>query len=124
MWDTVNVSELVGKTFIKVEKAKDASDLYFIMADGTGYRMYHPQDCCENVYLEDVAGDLEDLVGSPIVSATEDTDEITPKDVWHDDCFKWTFYNIATAKGWVTLRWYGESNGYYGVGVDIEKVEM
>ena len=30
----------------------------------------------------------------------------------------WTFYTIRTNKVTITLRWCGESNGYYSVDVD------
>jgi hypothetical protein len=135
MRDIVEIGEFIGKTFMRVQKIKlgtaytrdgDIVVLVFEMKDGTKYRMYHDQDCCEYVYLEDVIGDLKDLVGVPILKASEDsnTDEMDgtgPLDD-NDESHTWTFYNISTIKGTVTLRWYGTSNGYYSESVDIEKV--
>ena len=71
--------------------------------------------------MEDVCGNLDDLIGSPILRATEDTSDKNPEGVKpeYQDSFTWTFYNIATAKRHVPIRWYGESNGYYSESVDF-----
>ena len=87
--------------------------------------MDHDQDCCEDVSVEDIAGNIQDLIGSPILQAEESTSDETPEGVKpeYQDSFTWTFYKLATVKGYVTIRWYGESNGYYSESVDFEKVE-
>jgi hypothetical protein len=121
----VNVSEMVGKTFGRIERIGSDDELHFHMVDGTHYRMYHSQDCCERVYVEDIVGDLDDLVGSPLVRAEERTSktfENSDPNAFRDDAYMWTFYEFATIKGSVTIRWYGESNGYYSIGVDLVHV--
>jgi hypothetical protein len=126
----VNISEMVGKTIVRINHISNnvfikGDELHFHMEDGTHYRMYHSLVCCERVYVEDIVGDLDDLVGSPLVRAEERKSDYfvnCDPDVFRDAEYMWTFYEFATIKGSVTIRWYGESNGYYSVGVDLEHV--
>lgn len=127
-----SITDLIGKTLIKIDKTQDQEDdnecIIFTCQDGTRYKMYHSQDCCESVRVEEIIGDLNDLIGYPIVKASEDTsnqdsENAKKDDHDEDDSFTWTFYNIATTKGHVTIRWYGESNGYYSESVDFIKLK-
>jgi hypothetical protein len=72
------------------------------------------------VYLDDVSGDLQDLVGEPILQAEEVNGQI-PANFTPDkhESYMWTFYKLATRKGYVDLRWFGSSNGYYSESVDF-----
>lgn len=115
---SVHLEDLIGRTIVEISGISDRSDVVnFICSDGTEYRMMHHQDCCESVSLEEVIGDCNDLIGSPIVVSEEST---SSGNCDYDSC-TWTFYRFATVRGWVYLRWYGSSNGYYGEGVSFEK---
>ena len=81
------------------------------------HRFEHAQDCCESVWLESIDGDLADLVGEPITMAEEVSSDRDDRLENSDDSYTWTFYKFATAKGFVTVRFYGTSNGYYSEGV-------
>lgn len=110
-------STLLGKTITKIVVADDNSTVDFLTSDGVQYHMYHCQDCCESVYLEDVVGDLEDLLNTPITVAEVSTEDC-PDGEW-GDISGWTFYKLATVKGYVDLRWLGSSNGYYSIDVSF-----
>ena len=112
---------LLGKTVTKIEGAvEESKEILFTLENGDIFRMYHEQDCCEDVRVEDVGGDINDLVGNPILLAEEVTSE---GELECSDTCTWTWYHFATVKGYVTIRWYGESNGYYSERVNCEWVK-
>jgi hypothetical protein len=118
----VDISELVGKTLYSITGAEvRGHEILFNATDGSMYKMYHEQDCCEDVYLEDICGDISDLLGTPILLAEEVVNSESPRDYTCYGC-TWTFYKLVTNKGAVTLRWYGESNGYYSERVNIKRL--
>lgn len=122
-----SVSQLLGKTIVDIDGGKKGgSYITFKTSDGEKYEMYHQQDCCESVFIEDICGDINCLIGSPILKAEEsinpeESNELDPPD-GSDYSNTWTFYIFATIKGYVTIRWYGSSNGYYSESVTFCKV--
>ncbi len=83
-------NDLEGKTLkhIQWSTSEGNSDHIIFYVDdrvGTEYELYHMQECCEQVYVEDICGDLEDLFGVPILKAEQssnndlDQNSIDPK---------------------------------------------
>jgi len=118
------MNKFIGQTVKEIKKTD--SEILFICESGDRFIMYHSQDCCEWVSIDDISGDLNDLIGSPILKFEERTSG-EPQEGQEVDkylTFTWTFYTIATVKGYVDIRWYGESNGYYSESVDFEEVKQ
>lgn len=122
MFDNYDVSGLIGRTVTAITcgsapLATGAASATFTFDDGSHLRMWHDQDCCEDVSLADIVGDLADIIGAPLVMAEEVSSAARPEDAPEgsggDSSETWTFYKFATVKGYVTLRWCGSSNGYY-----------
>lgn len=124
-YDWYNVDVMKDKVLSRVYQ-KDDDELHFHTEDGEHYVLYHSQDCCEHVYIESIVGDLSDLVGTQLLvseevdsegmNIPEDPDGYTP------ESFTWTFYKFATIKGYVDVRFYGSSNGYYSESVSFVKI--
>ncbi len=115
----MDISVLKGKTLKGICRSEDRVE--FFVSDEEIYQMYHQQDCCESVIIEDICGELEWLVGSPILIAEERSNSDGGQNC--RDSETWTFYELATLKGSVTIRWYGTSNGYYSESVDFERIK-
>lgn len=118
--------DLQGRMLCKVVNLNN-DELRFHLTEDHYVRMYHRQDCCESVSIEDIAGDLDDLVGTPLllaeeVSNYEPEEKTVDEDSYYSESETWTYYRFRTIKGSVDIRWYGTSNGYYSESVDIEIV--
>jgi hypothetical protein len=114
------MAQMLGKTFVQVTGSVGGDEMTFETAQGERFMFAHEQDCCERVRIEDVCGYLQDLCGEPMLVAEEVKGE-TPVDFDEGDheSVTWTFYKFATRKGYVDVRWLGESNGYYSEGVSL-----
>lgn len=110
---------LIGVTLARIEGLKKTSnEVKFITESGEVVKMFHQQDCCEYVCIEDICGDVDDLIGYPLTMSEKVSNYAGP-DI-DSESHTWTFYKFATVKGYVTVRWLGESNGYYSESVDVE----
>lgn len=114
-----NFSDLVGHVLTKINGAEAGCDqIEFITEFGRTFVMNHQQDCCETVSVESVVGDVNDLLGVPILVAEESSGDGEEVEYCSST---WTFYKLATIKGYVDIRWLGESNGYYSERVDFNE---
>lgn len=117
----MDFSILKGKTLINISGADKGSDrIEFETIEEEQYVLYHEQDCCECVSVEDVVGNINDLLDSPLLESEEVNNSREPYE-GGDSC-TWTFYKLSTIKGSVVIRWLGSSNGYYSESVTFDKV--
>lgn len=110
------MNRMLGKVFTSVRKNEDFELIF--ENDTESFTFHHEQDCCEHVRIEDICGELTDLENSPIIQAEESSNVGIAEDDYTSQT--WTFYRFATNKGFVTVRWLGESNGYYSESVDLK----
>ena len=118
--NSAKIEDMVGKVFTSVKNVGD-TELVF-ENDQERYVFFHQQDCCETVRIEDIVGELSDLEGVELLKAEETHnlfDMIKSIDQEFAESGTWTFYKFATRKGYVDVRWLGESNGYYSESVDL-----
>lgn len=121
------IKQLEGQTFICVDGCERYSyAVFFHSVDGGVFCMHSGEDdgCEEAVWLEEVHGDVEDLVGVPILKAYADTVHwnMFLNQNTRQSSLRATFYRLSTIKGTVTFRWLGTSNGFYAEEVTVEKV--
>ena len=111
--NSINIEQLTGMTITAVVY-KETNESLLIHLNTHVLEMIHHQDCCETVYLADVVGSFEDLIGYPLLEVSESIVDIATADMSSTA----SYYNFKTIKASVQLRWVGESNGYYSETVD------
>ena len=124
-WDDKTIydpvmEDMIGQVFDLVEA--DNYSIRFRNKEGV-FELLHHQDCCEDVEIESIVGDLQDLVGSPILMAEMSQPDLPSKEKY-EESYTWTFYKFATIKGYVDIRWYGSSNGFYSEEVSLEYTKL
>ena len=120
--ETPTLNSFINKTVLAIEGGKVDDDEMVLVFSDKKLTFCHLQDCCENVRIVDVDGDINDLIGVPLLMceavSSEGYGEERERE-YEDNSHTWTFYKFATINGYVTVRWLGESNGYYSEEVDI-----
>ena len=120
------IEDIVGKIPVNISIVEESrcenEAIVFLFEDGTACKFMHAQDCCETVLIDDVNGDWNDLIGTPLLVAESRTNSDLPPredEYGSESSWTWTFYTFRSIKGSVDVRWYGESNGYYSEEVDF-----
>jgi len=145
-YDEVPFEQLKGKTISEMTGCWVGSEeIEFYTKDGQHFRLTYHQECCASCSVEEIVGDVRDLIGSPILLAedvsSKEPDEATLAERrseyekygknYHYTTFDhflssqyesetWCFYKLSTIKGSVTIRWYGSSNGCYSESATFE----
>jgi hypothetical protein len=122
--------DLEGKTLTKIEGLRVGSyEVIFHCSDGSVYKMYPDDDSflygnAIDISIDDICGDVDCLIGNKIVKAevrrSENRGGHIRDNIWADPEV-WTFYTLATVKGYVDIKWYGTHNGYYSAEVSFWK---
>jgi len=112
--------DLVGKTIVRGDMRKGADKVWFETADGMLFTMFMYEDPMteQAVWLEDVVGDMDIILNTEILKAEVVTRESQgdPASDWRYQ--DWTYYKLATIKGYVDMRWCGVSS-YDGYSRDV-----
>jgi len=115
------LNSMVGHAILKIVGGVGSTELLFFLDDARVVTFTHSQNCCEYVSIDDIVGDMNDLLGEPLLVAEETSSaDAQPPEGTDPESYTWTFYRFRTHLGSVDMRWYGSSNGYYSEGVDVD----
>ena len=115
-----DIELLKGRT-IKAIVTDHEEFIIFVLGDNEVVMMNHGQNCCENVSIENINGDLNHLLDTPLLRAEVKSTGNTETSCGDE---QYTFYTLATKNGYVDLRWYGESNGEYSIDVEMDNISV
>lgn len=126
----MKLNEFIGKTPKEIILSKNDNDPFIVdfikisfenfdkvlIIEGTVNGNYNtPEEGCyvdeyyTVIYIEDIVGDFKDIIGNPLLKIEERKKEES-----------WVFYELATIKGSVTIRFNDETNDWYSSCADVE----
>lgn len=123
---SIRLESLVGEVLTHVDIFSD--EILLTTESGRKIQIYHDQDCCESVGIVDTEGNWQNLIGKPLLEASQEIDpdndpifsQHKPED--SDDSRTDTKLTFRVDGATVINRWIGESNGYYSEFVDFKDI--
>ncbi len=122
----IDIGYLKGLIISEFKINEGKTEIHIKTKCGNRIEMSHIQDCCEDVFIDEIIGDIKDILNYPVLMAEVVTSDKNPENYKaseYQESFTWTFYKLMTIKGNITIRWYGESNGYYSEEVECFLLE-
>jgi len=118
--EKMTLNELVEKLKGRPVKSisglkKDSDQVTLFFGDEYTIEFNHQQDCCETVCLVD--HELQGKMKGELIYIKELSNRDEPPNDW--DSHTWTFYEVRTTEGLLTMRWLGTSSGYYSEEVSV-----
>jgi hypothetical protein len=114
--EKVPFENLIGRRFDCVKNSVK-NKILFMWNDRVEFVLMHKQQCCEDVTIEEIIGDLNDLTDFPITDA-KFTSENTKRMTYVESKTN-SSYRIETEKGKVKIEVVGYSNGDYSEVLDL-----
>lgn len=118
-------SDLTGKTIIKIEGAEVGSnEIRIFCSDGSIYLMLHLFEDDEEVYVENISGEIHSIINSPITMTekvilmdcdmTEERKDLLErmKSMYVASSYTWIWFKLSTETSEVMIRWFATSDFY------------
>lgn len=120
-----DAEKLIGEVLESIDYSSNDDDIIlFRTKSGKTFQMYHQQDCCENVHMEDLQGNWADLVGKVVRDVTVDSGDLgEPPSDSYNDSFTRTHFRFVVDDATVISKWIGTSNGYYSEEVSFKELK-
>jgi len=118
------ISEIVGKTIESVSRTGEefSEEVRFETQCGRRFVIRHNQDCCEEVRIQSVEGDLQSLVGKRTNRASSEFDNELPEGIEKGDLESYTRSIFCIND--VVITFFGFSNGYYDESATMQEIDV
>ena len=110
----MEIKELLNRT---IKSIYVGDETYINCTDGSEWRFYHEQDCCESVALDEKVS-LNPITPCTILDVSYACE--TGEESWGDTWTRST-YSLVTSEGPMILVFHGQSNGYYSEDVCLQR---
>lgn len=116
-----STQNLIGRKLTHIDIDQDNDEMLLTCEDGSQFKLYHEQDCCEYVRIDDIEGDASLLLNKQIINVFTEIDHEMPEPVDYS-CTN-TKFKFLVDDATLIVKWVGTSNGYYSEHVDFRQIK-